>query len=243
MTRISTRAALAATAALFALPAVPAFAQEAPASDATASEATGEILVIARRREERLLDVPISMSALSTEALEKAGAKDLAGIQGAIPNVNIVQGRGSASSANFYIRGIGQPDALQTFDPAVGVYVDGVYLSRIQGALLNLFDVARIEVLRGPQGTLYGKNTIGGAVNVVSKKPDLNTLRGEAAITYGRFDEVTAKGYVSAPLIADKLALSVAGVYDDREGIVTDPLTSKKYNDRNNLSEPDPKLS
>ncbi|MEL0212418.1 MAG: TonB-dependent receptor plug domain-containing protein, partial [Novosphingobium sp.] len=199
MTGISTRAALIATAALFALPAMPAFAQDMPAAEDTGDVATSnEITVVARRREERLLDVPIAISALNTEALEKAGAKDLSGIQGAIPNVNIVQGRGSASSANFYIRGIGQPDALQTFDPAVGVYVDGVYLSRIQGALLNLFDVQRVEVLRGPQGTLYGKNTIGGAVNVVSKKPDLDIVRGEAAFTYGRFDEVTAKGYVSA---------------------------------------------
>lgn len=111
MTRMSTRAVLAASAALFALPAVPAIAQEAPADETTASN---EITVIARRREERLLDVPIAISALSTEALDKAGAKDLSGVQGAIPNVNIVQGRGSASSANFYIRGIGQPDALQT---------------------------------------------------------------------------------------------------------------------------------
>ncbi|MFY7836053.1 MAG: TonB-dependent receptor, partial [Novosphingobium sp.] len=236
MTRISTRAALAATAALFALPAVPALAQETPADEASVSEGSGEILVVARRREERLLDVPIAISAVSAESLEKVGGRDLSAVQGAIPNVNIVQGRGSASSANFYIRGIGQPDALQTFDPAVGVYVDGVYLSRIQGALLNLFDVQRVEVLRGPQGTLYGKNTIGGAVNVVSKKPDLNTLRGEASIAYGKYEEVTAKGYVSAPLVADKLALSVAGVYDDREGIVTDPATGNRYNDRNNLS-------
>lgn len=237
MTRFSVRASLAVTAALITLPAMPALAQETPAiEDASDIATSNEITVIARRREERLLDVPIAISALNTDALEKAGAKDLSGIQGAIPNVNIVQGRGSASSANFYIRGIGQPDALQTFDPAVGVYVDGVYLSRIQGALLNLFDVQRVEVLRGPQGTLYGKNTIGGAVNVVSKKPDLDTIRGEAAVTYGRFDEVTAKGYVSAPLVTDKLALSLAGVYDDREGIVTDPATGKKYNDRNNLS-------
>ncbi|WP_298289743.1 TonB-dependent receptor [Novosphingobium sp.] len=237
MTRISTRAALAATAALFALPAVPAFAQETPAAVEDAADvASGEILVIARRREERLLDVPIAISVVSTESLEKLGGRDLSSVQGAIPNVNIVQGRGSASSANFYIRGIGQPDALQTFDPAVGVYVDGVYLSRIQGALLNLFDVQRVEVLRGPQGTLYGKNTIGGAVNVVSKKPDLNTLRGEASIGYGKFEEVTAKGYVSAPLVTDKVALSVAGVYDDREGIVTDPRTGRRYNDRNNLA-------
>ncbi|WP_068076525.1 TonB-dependent receptor [Novosphingobium lentum] len=240
MTRSFARGVLAASTALVALTAVPAFAQGAPAPadtrDSASIDANGEILVIARKREERLVDVPIAITALNSDALERAGAKDLSGVQGAIPNVNIVQGRGSASSANFFIRGIGQPDALQTFDPAVGVYVDGVYLSRIQGALLNLFDVERVEVLRGPQGTLYGKNTIGGAVNVVSKKPDLTTLKGEASFTYGRFNELTGKAYVSAPLVADKLALSLAGVYDTRDGIVTDPRTGRKYNDRDNLS-------
>ncbi len=221
-----------------ALCATPAFAQdtgEAPTADSLDNQGN-EIVVIARRREERLIDVPIAVTALSTETLEKLGARDLQGIQGAVPNVNIVQGRGSASSANFFIRGIGQPDALQTFDPAVGVYVDGVYLSRIQGALLNLFDVERVEVLRGPQGTLYGKNTIGGAVNVIAKKPSYDDLRGEAAFTYGRFDETTAKGYVSAPLAPGSLALSLAGLYDHRDGIVTDPRTGRKYNDRDNLS-------
>ena len=235
MIRFSTRAVLAASAALIALPAMPAFAQDAAPADETASE-SGEILVVARKREERLVDVPIAISALSSEALEKAGAKDLSGIQGAVPNVNIVQGRGSASSANFFIRGIGQPDALQTFDPAVGVYVDGVYLSRIQGALLNLYDVERVEVLRGPQGSLYGKNTIGGAVNVISRKPNLSALAGEASLTYGDYDEITVKGYVSAPLVADKVALSVAGVYDSRDGLVTDPRTGRKYNDRDSRS-------
>lgn len=132
MIRISRRALLAASAALLALPAMPALAQDAPATAIDAADqGDGEILVIARRREERLLDVPIAISAISAEALEKVGGRDLSAVQGAIPNVNIVQGRGSASSANFFIRGIGQPDALQTFDPAVGVYVDGVYLSRI----------------------------------------------------------------------------------------------------------------
>jgi iron complex outermembrane receptor protein len=234
MIRFTVRAALAATTALAALPfAAPALAQDAPVAEEAGS---GEILVIARKREERLVDVPIAITALSTEALEKAGAKDLSGVQGAIPNVNIVQGRGSASSANFFIRGIGQPDALQTFDPAVGVYVDGVYLSRIQGALLNLYDVERVEVLRGPQGTLYGKNTIGGAVNVVSRKPNLSQLTGEASVTYGDYDELTIKGYASAPLVTDQIALSVAGVYDQRDGLVTDPRTGRKYNDRDNLS-------
>jgi iron complex outermembrane receptor protein len=235
----SARIALAASVAFGALLASPAAAQDASDGDtAVSEEVAGEqpIVVIARKREERLLDVPIAVTAMGDEQLEKLGANDLSGVQGAVPNTNIVQGRGSSSSANFFIRGIGQPDALQTFDPAVGVYVDGVYLSRIQGALLNLFDVERVEVLRGPQGTLYGKNTIGGAVNVVSKKPDLNDLTGEASFTYGRFDEITAKGYVSAPLAPGSIALSLAGIYDDRDGIVTDPLTGKDYNDRNNLA-------
>lgn len=241
MTARTLRLALAASVSLCAL-ASPAAAQDDPAADPgadSAFEAANEdtpIVVIARKREERLLDVPIAITALGQESLENLGANDLSGVQGAIPNVNIVQGRGSASSANFFIRGIGQPDALQTFDPAVGVYVDGVYMSRIQGALLNLFDVERIEVLRGPQGTLYGKNTIGGAVNIISKKPDLNDVAGEASFTYGRFDETTAKGYVSVPLAPGSVALSVAGLYDDRDGIVLDPRTGRRYNDRNNLS-------
>ena len=225
--------ALAASVALGAL-AAPGQAQvTAPGAEYASAN---DIVVVARKREERVIDVPIAVTALSTTQLAKMGANDLSGVQGAVPNVNIVQGRGSASSANFFIRGIGQPDALQTFDPAVGVYVDGVYLSRIQGALLNLYDVQRVEVLRGPQGTLYGKNTIGGAVNIVSKKPDLEVLKGEASLTYGRFNEVTAKGYVSAPLMTDTLAVSLAGLYDTRDGLVTDPLTGRKYNDRDNLS-------
>jgi len=227
-------ALLAGSAALGAF-AAPAFAQDSdPGADA--ADYGDEIVVIARKREERVIDVPIAVTALGTAQLGKMGANDMSGVQGAVPNVNIVQGRGSASSANFYIRGIGQPDALQTFDPAVGVYVDGVYLSRIQGALLNLFDVERVEVLRGPQGTLYGKNTIGGAVNVVARKPDLDTLKGEASATYGKFDEMTGKAYVSVPLAPGAVALSLAGLYDNRDGIVTDPRTGRKFNDRDNKS-------
>ncbi len=235
------RAALFAGAALVAmpLPTAPLAAQTAPAPQAepdgviTDAREGDDVVVIARRREERLLDVPIAVSALSQADLAKLQAIDLSGIQGAIPNVNLVQGRGSTTSANFFIRGIGQPDALQTFDPAVGVYVDGVYLSRIQGALLNLFDVQRVEVLRGPQGTLYGKNTIGGAVNIVTRKPDLGNFHASADVTYGAFDQVLLNGYATAPLITDKLALSLAGTYDTREGLVTDPLTARRFNDRN----------
>ena len=239
---VSVRASLQLGTALLSLMAIgasPAIAQEAAAAPSETTQADrpaesdGDIVVTARRREERLLDVPIAVTALSQADIAKLQAIDLSGIQGAVPNVNLVQGRGSTTSANFFIRGIGQPDALQTFDPAVGVYVDGVYLSRIQGALLNLFDVQRVEILRGPQGTLYGKNTIGGAVNIVTKKPDLNAFHASGDVTYGAYDQVLLNGYVTAPIIADTLALSLAGTYDRRDGLVTDPLTGRRFNDRN----------
>lgn len=232
----ASRSILFAGAALAALPAAPAFAQDAPAEAASVLDNGGDIVVIARKREERLIDVPVAVTALSSDQLAKQQAVDLSGVQGSIPNVNLVQGRGSTSNANIFIRGIGQPDALQTFDPAVGVYVDGVYMSRIQGALFNLFDVDHIEVLRGPQGTLYGKNTIGGAVNVVSRKPDTQDLHASGSFTYGSYDQILVNGYVSAPLVRDKLALSLAGVYDKRDGTVTDPLTGRDYNDRDTIA-------
>lgn len=232
----ASRSILFAGAALAALPAMPAFAQDAPAEAAPVVDNGGDIVVIARKREERLIDVPVAVTALSSDQLARQQAVDLSGVQGSIPNVNLVQGRGSTSNANIFIRGIGQPDALQTFDPAVGVYVDGVYMSRIQGALFNLFDVDHIEVLRGPQGTLYGKNTIGGAVNVVSRKPDTQDLHASGSFTYGSYDQILVNGYVSAPLVRDKLALSLAGVYDKRDGTVTDPLTGRDYNDRDTIA-------
>jgi iron complex outermembrane receptor protein len=233
MRRLSSiRQTLALGVALGALvPAVPAFAQET----AGVSE-DAEIIVSARRRDERLIDVPVAVTAFSQADIQRFQAVDLSGLQGTAPNLNIVQGRGSAASANIFIRGVGQPDALQTFDPAVGVYVDGVYLSRIQGALLNLGDVERIEVLRGPQGTLWGKNTIGGAINIVSKKPDLDSFSANGSAMYGSYNQILLNGFVSAPLVTDKIALSVAGQWDKRDGLVTDPRTGREYNDRDSLT-------
>ncbi|MFO6447929.1 TonB-dependent receptor [Erythrobacter sp. NE805] len=237
--KLRARALLLAGSAGLAAFAAPAVAQDAAADTAaTASEAadSGEIVVTARRREERLIDVPVAVTAFDQADLQRVQAVDLSGLQAAAPNLNLVQGRGSAASANIFIRGLGQPDALQTFDPAVGIYVDGVYLSRIQGALLGLFDVERIEVLRGPQGTLYGKNTTGGAISIVSRKPDLATLKAAGSALYGSYDQIVLNGYLSAPLVTDKVALSLAGQYDKRDGLVTDPRTGRKYNDRDSLT-------
>jgi iron complex outermembrane receptor protein len=234
------RALLLAGSAGLAAFAAPLAAQDSvatPAGEATAAEAgEGEILVTARRREERLVDVPGAVTAFGQDDLQRLQAVDLSGLQAAAPNVNIVQGRGSAASANIFIRGLGQPDALQTFDPAVGIYVDGVYLSRIQGALLGLFDVERIEVLRGPQGTLYGKNTTGGAISIVSRKPDLDEVKAAGSALYGSYDQILLNGYATAPIVTDRLALSLAGQWDKRDGLVTDPRTGRRYNDRDSLT-------
>jgi iron complex outermembrane receptor protein len=223
----SVRYCLAASAALLSMP--PAHAQQAPAASPAATGSLEEVIVTARRREESMQEVPIAVSAFSADQLRQLQAEDLAGLQGTVPNMNLVQGRGSASSANVYIRGIGQPDALQTFDPGVGIYLDDVFVARIQGALFNLYDVQRVEVLRGPQGTLYGKNTIGGAIRLISKKPP-DDLSGQAELGYGNYDSFTAKGYLGGP-VTDNFGASIAGVYATRSGLTEDPSTGRDYND------------
>ncbi|PZO66113.1 MAG: hypothetical protein DI635_00290 [Pseudoxanthomonas suwonensis] len=156
-------------------------AQDGDATEQARTEATelDAVQVTARRRSESIQDVPVAVSAFGEEALKDLQASNIDGLQGAVPNMNIVQGRGSSNSVNVFIRGIGQPDALQTFDPGVGMYVDDVYYSRINGALFSLFDVQQVEVLRGPQGTLYGKNSTGGAIKINTKNPFNDEGRAE----------------------------------------------------------------
>src|SRR5579884_963366 len=238
----SARAALlgSVAAAVFT---TPAFAQTAQQTDAEAKQAatqasaapgaqatTGEIVVTARRVEVRLQRVPESVSAFNERALDRIQAQDTTGLQGAVPNLNIVQGRGSSDATNIYIRGIGQPDALQTFDPAVGVYVDDVYYSRIRGTQLDLLDVDRIEVLRGPQGTLYGKNTIGGAIKFITRKPS-QVLRADATLTAGNHGELDAKASVSGAH-SDTVAAGIAVLHSGHSGYVHDRVLDQRYNDK-----------
>ena len=157
---------------------------------------------------------------------------DLAGVQGTIPNVNLVQGRGSTSNANIFIRGIGQPDALQTFDPAVGVYVDGVYFSRIQGAF-SICSTSTISKCCAVRRARCTARTLSAARSTSSAASRIRTrCKALGSFTYGSYNQILANGYVSVPLVTDKLALSLAGVYDKRDGTVTDPLTGRHYNDR-----------
>ncbi len=203
----------------------PAAAKQA---EATQLEA---VTVTARRRGEALEKVPVAVSAFTNEDLKDLQANNIDGLQGAVPGMNIVQGRGSSSSVNVFIRGIGQPDALQTFDPGVGMYVDDVYYSRIQGALFSLFDIERVEVLRGPQGTLYGKNSTGGAIKIITKEPS-STPEGSIEGTIGDYGRREGRFYVSGPLGAT-VSGNLAGVYTRTDGYVTDPSNGQKYNNDN----------
>ena len=143
----------------------------APEADTgTAAEEGGDIVVTARRREESLQDVPIAVTAYSGELLERQGAIDITDIGDTTPNVTIEVSRGTNSTLTAFIRGIGQQDPVAGFEQGVGLYLDDVYLNRPQGAVLDIYDVERIEVLRGPQGTLYGRNTIGGAIKYVTRR-------------------------------------------------------------------------
>nr|NUR36632.1 TonB-dependent receptor [Sphingomonas sp.] len=174
------------------------------------------------------------MSAFNERALDRLQATDTTALQGAVPNLNIVQGRGSSNATNIFIRGIGQPDALQTFDPAVGVYVDDVYLSRIRGNQLDLLDVDRIEVLRGPQGTLYGKNTIGGAIKFVTHRPG-DTLRANGTVGVGSYDEFDLKGAISGPLTPG-ISVGISVLRSSHDGYVEDSADDRKYNDKDTIA-------
>ena len=215
--------------------AMPAMAQDAGQSGGQKAEGTQDaatldtIKVTARRREESIQDVPVAISAFGEEELKDLQASAIDGLQGAVPNANIVQGRGSANSVNAFIRGIGQPDALQTFDPGVGLYVDDVYYSRINGALFSLFDVSQVEVLRGPQGTLYGKNSTGGAIKVNTKNP-FDHEGGSAEITLGDYGRKEGRVYFSGKL-SETVAASIAAAKITNDGYVENRAGGDDFND------------
>jgi iron complex outermembrane receptor protein len=133
------------------------------------SSGLAEVVVTARRRVENLQDVPLAVTAISANTLLQDDVTSLADLNSFVPNIKISADRATSSTINVYIRGVGQSDPLWGFEPGVGVYIDDVYMARPQAALLDVYDVERLEILRGPQGTLYGKNTIAGAIKYVTR--------------------------------------------------------------------------
>ena len=207
-------------AALFSTTALsPAFAQDQAVEDEASGGGIQEILVTAQKRAENVQKVPIAVSAFTSEALQERAVSSVAQLSSLAPNVTLdssVPFSGSTAVLAASIRGIGSNDFAFNIDPGVGVYLDGVYLARSVGANQDLLDIARIEVLKGPQGTLFGRNTIGGAVSVVTTDPG-KEFGGRADLTYGRFDFMQARGSVNIPL-SDNLFSSVTFAVRSRDG-------------------------
>ncbi len=213
-----------------------AWAQEAaPAGDTPASKATtlGAVTVTARKREETLQEVPVAVTAFTSESLDKLNIRDIGDLDAQVPNLTIYAARGSSSTATAFIRGVGQADTLWGVDPGVGIYLDDVYIARPQGALLDVFDVERIEVLRGPQGTLYGKNTIGGAIKYISRGLPQKTS-GFASITVGNYNQVDAKAAIGGSIGGADSGLRgrVAVASMNRDGFGENLYTDQEVSDK-----------
>lgn len=202
------------------------------ALDETA-RALDEIVVTARRQAENLQEVPIAVTAFSGNSLQQIAAADLGDVQNLVPNLTLHQG--DASNAVVYIRGVGQIDSLAFADPGVGIYLDDIYLGRAQGAFLDIVDVERIEVLRGPQGTLYGRNTIGGAVKYVSRQPG-NQLEGKLSITAGNYDRRDFSASVGGAVIEDTLLMKASVASLQRDGYADNTSTGDEDGDKDTLA-------
>ncbi len=220
MTRlISARALLHAGAAFAAVAATPVLAQTAPTPAPAAQEqdaSDGDIVVTARRREETLLNVPIAATAFSAARLEQTGAVDLTDLQNVVPNTTLKNARGTNSTLAAFIRGVGQQDPVPGFEAGIGIYLDDVYLNRPQAAVLDIYEVERIEVLRGPQGTLYGRNTIGGAVKYVTKRL-ADGPEATVKASYGSFNQADGIVSLSTP-IGSLFKVGVSGARLTRDG-------------------------
>ena len=223
--------ARAAVLAAVSLQAAPARAQTQPS--AAPADGLAEIVVTARRRAENLQDVPVAVTAISAATLEQQAVTSLGDLNSFVPNMKISSDRATSSTINVYIRGVGQSDPLWGFEPGVGVYIDDVYLARPQAALLDVYDVDRLEILRGPQGTLYGKNTIAGAIKYVTRDI-VGPASVTASVTGGDYGERDVKLSASTPLIADSVyfGIAVADLHHDGYGhVVAEPgTTPSPYN-------------
>jgi len=182
---------------------------------ALGQNALEEVVVTARKREESLQETPVAVSAFTGQSLEELGLSNISDLTRAVPNVDMYSGNGTAGNGNVFIRGIGARNTGVNFDSGVGIYVDGVYLSRADGAVLDNVDVQSVQVLRGPQGTLFGKNTNGGAILYTTNRPD-EEYGGHAQGRVGNYNQLDSQVTVNVPLVADKL-LSRFSLYEAKQ--------------------------
>ncbi|MEQ8403489.1 MAG: TonB-dependent receptor [Oceanicaulis sp.] len=217
------RAALLAGAAISVL-STNAYAQDA--EPAQAARGVDTITVTAQRRAEDAQDVPIALTAVGAEEIKRQAIEEITDLRFTAPNVNIQKNTGLANAAQVYIRGVGQDESSLFAEVGVGIYLDGVYLGKQNGSTIDLVDLERVEILRGPQGTYYGRNTNGGAIRFISRRPELEDSRGVLDLsvgTQGRFD---ARGSWSAPIINGESGFKLDLFTRNREGdftLINDP--------------------
>ncbi|WP_245843763.1 TonB-dependent receptor [Sphingomonas spermidinifaciens] len=239
------KARLLAASAIALLSAAPALAQTTQSGDQAASDATGaasvdqvqaddyssanDIVITATRRNETVQDVPIAVTAVGSELLDNAGVVDIRGLEQLAPSLQTSTGQSSATGTTIYIRGITTGGDNPGFEPAVGVFIDGVFRARAGIAVAELPELERVEILRGPQGTLFGRNTSAGALSIFTAQPQFD-LKGYVEGVYGNYDAVELRGGLTGP-VSDKIALRLDGGYRKRDGFIRDANSDRAIND------------
>ena len=226
---INRRLILSFAAAGTWLVAGPVHSQNAPA--AASADSLGEIVVTAQRREQKLQDVPIAVQVLSTDMIQKHAADDMGDMDKWVPG--LVVSSDSPTQPHYQLRGIGASDFGVGTDPAVGVYVDGVYAARSGASFLAFDDVERIEVLKGPQGTLLGRSSAAGAISIVTKKPT-DLLEGSLDVRLGNEGKERYEGMLNVPL-AEGMAMRFNLVSNRSDGYLTDATTGQDAQSREEL--------
>lgn len=198
-------------------------------SSGAALAQSDEIIVTATKRPQTLQEVPIAVSVVSADTIEKSNIRDLIDIQTSVPSLRVTQLQ-NASQTNFTIRGFGNGANNPGIESSVGVFIDGVYRSRSAAAILDLPTLERVEILRGPQSTLFGKNVSAGAISITTKSPEFE-WGGSVEATYGNFDQINFKGSLTGP-ITDTLAFRVSGSTNNRDGYYTNIVDGTDQNER-----------
>ncbi|MFO1377357.1 MAG: TonB-dependent receptor [Steroidobacteraceae bacterium] len=221
-----------AAASLTAVSGGGALAQESGGQPA-ASGAIEEIIVSARRRDESIQDTPIAVTAIAPSQLEGAAAVNISDLQGAAPNVLITQQGSGSAAANISIRGIAFADIEKSFDPAVGINVDGVYIGTSTGQYLDFFDIGSIEILRGPQGTLFGRNTISGVINIKRTRPT-GEWGGKFEVSKGSYGKLGVRGVLNVPIAEGVLAAKLFEMHEESDGYYKEIGTGHRRGGYNN---------
>lgn len=219
MTKFGSKLAVTGVSLAAIAIASPAVAQDADSNN-VAEAPDSVIIVTATRRAQDIQDVPIAVTAVSPEQLANQGVVEVRELAQVAPSFSAQTAQTASTTPTLRIRGVGTAGNNIGFESAVGIFVDGAYQSRPGVALSELVDIERVEVLRGPQGTLFGRNTSAGALNITTNRPDVTEFGGFANATYGNFDLISVQGAINAPIIEDTLAVRLTGAYRERNGYV-----------------------